>query len=89
MKRYFLEFDVTYPENHPGIGGYYDHFLGDYSRYHVGGSRWCGNSMKTMKSYISNIRKNYADCEPHDFRIYDYEAPDEPDGHVGQVYHEV
>lgn len=44
--------------------------------------------MKTMKAYINKIRKDYADLEPHDFRIYDREAPDEPNGHVGCVYHE-
>ena len=88
MKRFFLEFDVRKPELQPGIGGGYDHIKGSYSKTHVVGG-WNGNSMKTMKGYIRRIRKNYAELEPHDFRIYDYEAPDEPDGHVGQVYHEV
>ena len=88
MKRFFLEFDVKHPELNPGIGGHYDHFIGDYSKNHVGGSCYNGNSMKTMKSYIYKIRKNYAELGSHNFRIYDYEAPDEPDGHVGCVYHE-
>ena len=44
--------------------------------------------MKTMKGYISKIKREKAEYMPRDFRIYDYEAPDEPDGHVGEVYHE-
>lgn len=88
MKRFFLEFDVTHPELSPGIGGYYNHLIGAYDKHHIGGSCYCGNSMKTMKTYINKIRRDYAEFEPHDFRIYDREAPDEPDGHVGCVYQE-
>lgn len=87
MKRFFLEFDVRHPELKPGIGGSYDHLKGDYCKHHVGGG-YNGNTIKTMKGYIRKIRREYAELEPHDFRIYDYEAPDEPDGHVGQVYYE-
>ena len=87
MKRFFLEFDVNRPELNPGCGGCYNHIKGDYDKNHCG-IGWNGNSMRTMKNYIRKIRKEWAALEPHDFRIYDYEAPDEPDGHVGQVYHE-
>ena len=44
--------------------------------------------MKTMKNYISKIKKLKAEYNPREFRIYDLEAPDEPDGHVGQIYYE-
>ena len=29
------------------------------------------STIKTAKSYISRIKKHYADQEPHNFRIYD------------------
>lgn len=85
-KRYILEYDVRHPEIVPGIGGLFDHNTGYYSKYHCAGGT--GNSMKTMKGYIRRIRREYAACEPHGFRVYDFEAPDEPDGHIGQVYYE-
>lgn len=42
--------------------------------------------MKTMKGYISWVKKHYAHQHPRNFRIFDREAPDEPCGHIGQVY---
>lgn len=86
MKRYFLEFDVEFPEK-CNDGGYFNHITGKYEKTHCGGG-WNGNSMKTMKSYIRKIRKEYTEAKPLNFRVYDYDAPDEPDGHVGQVYFE-
>ncbi|SDA30031.1 hypothetical protein SAMN02910447_03136 [Ruminococcus sp. YE71] len=86
MKRYFLEFDVRHPELSPGIGGCYDHLKGDYSKSHVGG--YCANSLKTIRQYIRKIRSSLTDLEPFGFRVYDYDAPDEADGHVGQIYFE-
>lgn len=85
VKRYSLEFDIKYPDY--TIGGYYNHLTGDYDKYHCSG-HWYGNSLRTMKSYIYKIRKQYAELEPYNFRIYDIEAPEEPDGHIGQVYFE-
>ena len=88
VKRYSLEFDIKYPElDTYGLGGCYNHLTGDYDKYHCG-SYWRGNSLKTMKSYIYKIRKQYAELKPHNFRIYDIEAPEESDGHMGQVYFE-
>lgn len=88
MKRYFLEFDVRFPERCIEITGYFNHLTREYEKTHCGGG-WRGNSMTTMRQYIKHIRKDYADAHPFNFRIYDYEAPDEEDGHVGQVYFEV
>lgn len=45
--------------------------------------------MKTMKAYILKIRKDYSNVCPFNFIVYDYDAPDELGGHVGQVYFEV
>lgn len=83
MKRYFLEYvsDEIKP-----CSGTYNHLTGEYDKHLHGG--YCGNSLKTMKGYISKIKREKAEYSPRDFRIYDYEAPDEPDGHVGQIYHE-
>ena len=86
MKRFFLEYDVRKPL-HPNATGSWDHTKQCYTPFHVCGN-WNGNSMRTMKGYIRRIRKDYAEQEPHSFRVYDYQAPDEPDGHVGQVYFE-
>ncbi len=85
VKRYSLEFDIKYPDYR--IGGCYNHLTGNYDKYHCG-SYWRGNSLRTMKSYIYKIRKQYAELEPYNFRIYDIEATEEPDGHIGQVYFE-
>ena len=91
MKRYSLEFDFT-PMEREGIpedfgwltGKCWDFTKRDYVRGHQGGYQ--GNSMKTMKGYINRIKKQYAPQHPRNFRIFDIEAPDEPCGHVGQVY---
>lgn len=83
MKRFFLEYISD--EGH-GTGGCYNHLTGEYdAKLHDG---YRANSMRTMKSYISKIKREKAEYNPRDFRIYDYEAPHEPDGHVGQVYYE-
>lgn len=87
IKRYSLEFDIKYPELANGLGGCWNHLIGDYDRFHCG-SHWRGNSLRTMKSYIYRIRKQYAELAPYNFRVYDIEAPEEPDGHIGQVYFE-
>ena len=83
MKRYFLEYasDEIEPCN-----GTYNHLTGEYDKHLHSG--YYGNSLKTMKGYISKIKREKAEYSPRDFRIYDYESPDEPDGHVGQIYHE-
>ena len=83
MKRYFLEYTSN---ERAACSGTFNHLTQQYDKYLHGGYR--GNSMKTMKSYISKIRKEKAEYNPRDFRIYDYDAPDEIDGHVGQVYFE-
>lgn len=83
MKRYFLEY---VSDENEGCGGTWNHLTQQYDNHLHGG--YHGNSMRTMKGYISKIKKEKAEYKPRDFRIYDYEAPDEPDGHVGQIYHE-
>ena len=92
-KRFFLEFDFV-PCTHEEAevngeewltGKAWDYTKQDYVHGHEAGG-WRGNSMKTMKGYISRIKRLYAHQKPHNFRIFDYEAPDEPCGHVGQVY---
>ena len=83
MKRYFLE----YISNEiSACSGTSNHLTGEYDKHLHSG--YCGNSMKTMKGYISKIKREKSEFKPHDFRIYDYEAPEEPDGHVGQIYYE-
>lgn len=82
MKRYFLEY-ISDDTIH---GGVYNHLTGEYDK-HLHGD-YNGNSLKTMKGYIAKIKREQAEYNPRDFRIYDYEAPDEPNGHVGQIYHE-
>lgn len=83
MTRYFLEYisDEIAP-----CHGTYNHLIGDYDK-HLHGDYY-GNSMRTMKNYISKIKREKAQYHPRAFRIYDLEAPDEPDGHAGQVYFE-
>lgn len=83
MKRYFLEYTSDEREV---CSGTYNHLTGVYDKFLHSGFR--GNSMKIMKAYIRQIRRNKAEYNPRDFRVYDYQAPDEPDGHVGQVYYE-
>ena len=91
-KRFFLEFDFDpvdksdLPEDeHWLTGGCWDYTKQDYSPTHEGGG-WNASTMKTAKGYIARIKKLYPSQHPHNFRIFDYEAPDEPCGHVGQVY---
>lgn len=91
MKRFTLEFDFTpmkredIPEDLGWLTGrYWDYTEQDYVYGHQGGFN--GNSMKTMKGYISWVKKRYAHQHPRNFRIFDREAPDEPCGHIGQVY---
>ncbi len=89
MKRFFLEFDFEpaeeLKEDEPRLyGGCYDFTKNEYSLFHT--CYGFGSSMKTMRGYISRIKKKYPSQNPHNFRIFDYEAPDEPCGHVGQVY---
>lgn len=92
MKRYFLEFDfepvqrTDLPEGEGWLtGGCWDYTKQMHSPIHEGVG-WNGNSMKTMKGYINRIKKAFPTQHPHNFRIFDREAPDEPCGHVGQVY---
>ncbi len=95
MKRFFLEFDFVpctrnEAEEHNECwltGGVWDFTKSEHSPIHEGVG-WQGNSLKTMKGYISRIKKTYAYQQPHNFRIFDREAPEEPCGHVGQVYFE-
>ena len=73
-KRYFLEY-----KSDKITCGTYDHEIGDYNKHLHDGGR--GNSMKTMKGYIKRIRKEQAEYNPHDFRVYDVDADvpyDEP-----------
>ncbi len=86
-----MEFDFTpmkredIPEDLGWLTGrYWDYTKQDYVYGHQGGFN--GNSMKTMKGYISWVKKHYAHQHPRNFRIFDREAPDEPCGHIGQVY---
>lgn len=90
MKRFFLEFDFEkvkeLPEGEDRLfGGCYDYTKKEHSPTHAGVS-WNGNSMKTMKGYINRIKRDYPTQKPHNFRIFDRQAPDEPCGHVGEVY---
>lgn len=93
MKRYSLEFDIIpcsmkEAEEHGEIwlrGKAWDYTKQEYSDNHEAGG-WNGNSMRTMKGYINKLKKNYPHQKPHNFRIFDIEAPDEPCGHVGCVY---
>lgn len=93
MKRFFLEYDFvpcTREEaeaNGEGwlTGGCWDFTRQDWVDDHEGVG-WEGNSMKTMKGYIGYIKRNYPSQKPHNFRIFDRQAPDEPCGHVGQIY---
>lgn len=92
-KRFSLEFDFVpcsreeAEEHNEGwlTGHAWDYTKQSYALNHEG-TGWNGNSMKTMKSYICKIKKNYKHQQPHNFRIFDREAPDEPCGHIGQVY---
>lgn len=65
MKQYFVEYvSDRYNRNE------YDREKGDYGSYnHEYGSY--ASTIKTAKSYIRSIRKNHADENPRNFRIYD------------------
>ena len=90
MKRYFVEFDFT-----PNVqlqdgerklyGKSWDYTKQCYSPNHecvqTGAS-----TLRTAKSYISRIKKRYSSQNPHNFRIFDTEAPLEPCGHIGEVF---
>lgn len=82
-KRYSLEY---ISDERAACSGTYNHLTQQYDKHLHSG--YNGNSMKTMKNYISKIKKLKAEYNPREFRIYDLEAPDEPDGHIGQVYYE-
>ena len=46
------------------------------------------NSLKTAKGYISKIKKNYADENPRNFKIYDIYGECGENEHVPCVYSE-
>ena len=83
VKRFSLEY---ISDDREACSGTFNHITQQYDKYLHGGLY--GNSMKTMKNYISKIRCEKAEYNPREFRVYDLEAPDEPDGHAGQVYYE-
>ena len=92
MKRFFLEFDFepipwdALPDGEPHLhGGAWDYTRQSHCRNHT----YYGteaSSLRTVKGYIARVKKTYPAQCPHNFRIFDREAPDEPCGHVGQVY---
>lgn len=69
-KRYFLEYrsDKRCPGTWNADINDYDHYLHDGGR---------GNTMRTMKCYINRIRKDLAEYNPRDFRIYDVDTDDD------------
>lgn len=54
---------------------------GDYN--HIYGF---ASTLKTAKSYIGRCRRDYADENPRNFRVYDTEGECEENGHVPCVY---
>lgn len=92
MKRFSLEFDFTpteslLPNEFRLVGGCWDYTRMSHCEDHI--SYGEGSTMKTMKGYISRIKKQYPSQNPHNFRIFDREAPEEPCGHIGQIYFQV
>ncbi len=90
MKRYSLEFDFTPSDQlEPGewklYGKCWDYTKQCYSETHEAWGTGA-STLKTAKGYISRIKKRYPSQAPHNFRIFDTEAPLEPCGHVGQVF---
>ena len=90
MKRFFVEFDFTpssqlQPEEPKIRGQYWDHTQQCYSATHA---YWGteASTLKTAMGYISRIKKLYPSQNPHNFRVFDRQAPVEPCGHVGQVF---
>ena len=91
MKRFTLEFDFNVvddlPEDEPRLyGGCWDFTRMSHCEDHI--SYGQGSTMKAVKGYISYAKKRYPSQRPHNFRIFDREAPEEPCGHIGQVYFE-
>jgi len=90
MKRYSLEFDFTpasqlQPDEGKLHGKGWDYTQQCYSPTHeCWGTR--ASTLKTAKGYISRIKKRYPSQNPHNFRIFDIEAPLEPCGYVGEVF---
>lgn len=71
-KRYFVTFvSDKYDRNaynpETGVYGTYEHDKGYRS-----------NSLKTAKGYISRIKKEYAEDNPREFRVYDVDADIDP-----------
>lgn len=66
----------VYYESDQMICNSYDHFYG-YT-----------TSMRTAKAYISQIKKNYSDHNPRNFRIYDQYAEVEDDEPILCIYRE-
>lgn len=81
-KRYFVEyksakFDKLHYDPDTGEYGSYWHFYGNAS------------TLRTAKNYISKIRRERADENISEFRIYDSWGDCAPDEHVPCVYREV
>lgn len=92
MKRYILQFDFDpvpaagLQENeYPLYAKSWDYTKQDYADGHaIYGS---GNSLKTMKGYISKIKREHPSQHPHNFRVFDFYADEvEPFGEKAQVY---
>lgn len=67
MKRYSLEFESDKINNFSSREDFrYSHFYGFAS------------TIKTAKSYISRVKKTYAEDNPRNFRIYDHYADVDP-----------
>lgn len=82
-KRYFVEFESD--KYDPKA---YDREKEDYGSYnHYYGSH--ASTLKTAIGYIGKIRKEYANDNPHNFRVYDTLADVDPiTNHVPCIYHE-
>ena len=90
MKQYFVEFDFTpspqlQPEEPKLRGNYWNYVQMCYDPTHA---YWGAeaSTLKTAKGYISRIKKLYPSQNPHNFRIFDRQAPCEPCGHARQVF---
>lgn len=82
-KQYFVEYESDRYDSRA-----YDREKGDYGSYnHYYGSH--ASTIKTAKTYINKIRKEYAAENPRNFRIYDSWADVDPlTNHVPCVYQE-
>lgn len=90
MKRYSLEFDFTPCDRLPPdegrlYGGFWDYTRQSHSATHTAWGTGA-STLKTAKGYISRIKRLYPSQAPHNFRIFDDEAPLEPCGHSGEVF---